>query len=86
MIDHSILSPSGRVSDRAREAALERNRRALFGDGLPFPSCRQPSERERLLRQAAELETLADRGMSPVKHRREAVRLRKSVVARDRGY
>ena len=39
-IDHSTLSPSGRVSKRIRKAALERTRRELFGDGLPLVSFR----------------------------------------------
>ena len=64
-IDHSLLSPSGRVSGRAKKAALERMRRELFGDGLPFPTCPQPSQKTRLLRQAKELRALAARGMRP---------------------
>ena len=74
-IDHSLLSPSGRVSKRARKAALERTRRELFGDGLPFPTCKQPSKAERLLREAATLRDLADRGMRPRAHRKEADKL-----------
>ena len=71
-IDHSILSPSGRVSKRARNAALERTRRELFGDGLPYPTCPQPTERECLLRQARNLRDLAARGMKPRAFTKEA--------------
>ena len=75
-IDHSTLSPSGRVSKRTRRAAQERTRLELFGpDGLQRATTPQPSKRERLLAQAAELRELADRGMSPRKHRKEATRL-----------
>ena len=70
-------SPSGGMSKRARMAARERLRRQLFGDGLPFPKAKQPTKKETLLRQADELDALADRGMSPRKHRKEAARLRK---------
>lgn len=76
-VDHSTLSPSGKVSSRARKAAQERAREELFGDGLAFPQTEQPTERERLLRRIAELEELAGRGMGPRKHWREAKRLRK---------
>lgn len=64
-IDHSILSPSGTVSKRAGKAALERERRRLFGDGLPHPTCEQPSEKQRLLKQAKDLRDMAARGMRP---------------------
>ena len=74
-VDHSLLSPSGRMSKRALKAAQERTRRGLFGDGLPFPSCPQPTEREALLRQAQELRLLASRGVTPKKLTRKAVEL-----------
>ena len=75
-IDHSILSPSGRVSKRARKAALERTRKELFGpNGLARPSCPQPTKREQLLRQAQNLRALAARGMSTRAFNREAERL-----------
>lgn len=65
-IDHSTLSPSGRVSERARHAALERTRVELFGEeGLQRAPVPQPTEQESLLRQAANLRDLAERGMSP---------------------
>ncbi len=47
MIDHGILSPSGRVSRRARKVALERVRRELFGsNGLARSEAKQPPEHE----------------------------------------
>lgn len=76
-VDHSTLSPSGKVSSRTRKATQEWTRKELFGDGLAFPQTEQPTEREHLARRIEELEALADRGMGPRKHRREAARLRK---------
>jgi len=73
--DHSILSPNGRVSKRAREAAIERTRRTLFGDGLAFPSGPQRTEKEIDLRRAEELRGLAKRGMKPRAYLKEAQRL-----------
>ena len=78
-IDHSLLSPSGRVSKRARKAAQERVRRELFGDGLPYPTCKQPTQKERLLRQAKNLRELAARGMRPKAFIREAEELEKQA-------
>lgn len=77
-VDHTLLSPSGRVSKRARKAADERTRRELFGPGSGFEGwgeIKQPSDRERLLTQATRLRELAARGMSPRKYTREAERL-----------
>ena len=52
----SMSSPSGHTSKRAQEAAAARLSEALFGPGgLQRPTCPQPTERERLLRQAEEL-------------------------------
>ena len=78
-IDHGILSPSGRVSGRARKAAMQRERvrlgwDQLFADLVPgLPA--QPSERESLLRQAAELRELAKRGMKPRAYLKAAIAL-----------
>lgn len=74
-IDHTILSPSGRVSKRARAAALARETARLFppgtfGDGRP-----KQCERTQDLRYAAFLRELAERGVGPRKHRKEAARL-----------
>lgn len=38
ILDHGILSPSGRVSRRAEKAAKERVRKELFGPGIPYPT------------------------------------------------
>ena len=76
--DHSGLSPSGRVSKRARAAWLAREAARLFPPGT-FADTRRPEnadeKRVRLLRTAAELRALADRGMKPRAHRRAAERL-----------
>lgn len=56
---------AGRMSKRSRKAALKRLHDALFPDGIPAPRCPQPTERERLLREAQDLRTLAARGMHP---------------------
>ena len=71
----ALSSPSGAMSGHAREAANERLRRALFGDGLPYPTCQQPTKAEALLRHAAELRELAARGIRPRAYIREAERL-----------
>ena len=66
------------MSKRARAAAMKRETARLFaGVDLHGGATPQPSERERDLRQAAELEALAARGMASRKFRKEAVRLRK---------
>ncbi len=77
-IDHSILSPSGHCSKRARKAALKREYARLFPPDV-LADMRghlpQVSEREQLMRQAKQLRELAERGMCPRKYRREAERL-----------
>lgn len=84
MFDHSILSPSGRVSKRSRKVALERARVDIFGpQGLKRPGLpKQPTEKESILRQARELREMADRGMRPRAFRKEADRL-EALVNRD---
>ena len=79
MIDHGILSPSGKVSKRARKAALKRCAKELFPDDFVWPSTPQPTKRERLLRQAAELRALANRGMNTRKYNKEADKLEKEA-------
>ena len=72
----ALGSPSGKMSKRAREAAQKRLSVALFGpDGLQIPPPNPEPEKDRLLRQSAELRELAKRGMSPRKHLKEAKRL-----------
>lgn len=75
-IDHSLLSPSGRMSKAARERALTREAERLF-DGVDIrpKGPAQPTEREAMLQQAARLRDLAARGMHPRKYVKEAERL-----------
>jgi hypothetical protein len=75
-IDHSLLSPSGRMSKRARAAAMKRETERLFaGVGDLRGTVAQPSERARLLHWAKELRIMAARGMSVRKFTREAEKL-----------
>ena len=62
----ALSSPSGKMSKAARERANKRLSLALFGqNGMPFPTSRIPLRKEVLLRQAAQLRELANRGMKP---------------------
>ena len=63
------------MSKRARDAANERLRRSLFGDGLQQAPVPQPTEKEALLRQAADLRALAKHGVKPMAHIRKAEEL-----------
>lgn len=75
-VDHGLLSPSGKMSKRARDAALERERIKLFGsEGLQAPSHPQSSERDMDLAQAARLRKFA--ALHPRKYLKEAERLEK---------
>lgn len=77
----ALSSPSGRMSKRARAAAMKRLSLALFGEGgVPRALPKQPSERERLLRHAATLRDLAARGMSVRKFTREADALERQAA------
>jgi hypothetical protein len=82
----ALSSPSGRMSKRAREAALARIRQQLFAGvditGGPTP---QPSEAERLRRHADRLDDLANRGMSARKYRREAAAARERAAELEAG-
>lgn len=82
-LDHSMMSPSGHISARARRAALERARVELFGKGgLPWPKGPpQPSEVDYLRRQARELSELAARGMKPRAYAKKAAELRAQADA-----
>ena len=72
----AMSSPSGRMSRRAKEAATKRLSVALFGEaGLQREQTPQPSERDKLLSQAARLRELAERGMNTKRYMREAGRL-----------
>lgn len=79
-IDHSILSPSGRCSKRAREAALKREYGRLFPPGFWDVVADTPEEATAkrialLLGSAKRLRDLAAMGMSTKKYTREADRL-----------
>jgi hypothetical protein len=76
-IDHSLLSPSGRVSKRAREEAMKREAEILFPPGYwaaPEKTTEGIAQEniDRLLRAAHNLRGLAARGMSPKKHLKAA--------------
>ena len=83
-VDHSILSPSGRISKAARKRALARETARLFaewGGHMPGPrGPKQPSEKEKVLNQARRLRELAGRGMSRRKYAKEADRLEALAV------
>ena len=79
-IDHSILSPSGRVSKRSREAAMKREAAKLFPPGFwDAPKKTDLEIRKQkslsLRRSASNLRELAERGMSTGKFLKEAKRL-----------
>lgn len=72
----AMTSPSGRMSKRAQEAARKELSLALFGEGgLQRARPSQPSRKERLLREAANLRDLAARGMKTRAFTKEAARL-----------
>ena len=58
-IDHSLLSPSGRMSKRARRAAMDRETKRLFPDGFweskPKPA---PTEAEKIAHEIEYLERI----------------------------
>ncbi len=77
-IDHSILSPSGHISKRAKKQYMDKFANELFGNGgreLLKPTCKQPTEKESLLRQAETLRDLAKRGMKPRAYLKQAIEL-----------
>ncbi len=79
-IDHSLLSPNGRVSKRARASALAREAARLFPPGYwdeaPLSQAEQDAQRAASLRGTAKtLRDLAARGMHPRKYVKEADRL-----------
>lgn len=86
--DHGILSPSGRISKRGRDAAIKRLADRLWPDGCtredicgkdpePTEEERLAAERGYLLAQAKRLRDLANLGMSRRKFNKEAERLEK---------
>ncbi len=61
-----MSSPSGQMSKRAHKAATKRLAFALWGvEGMPKPTCKQPTKYEVLMRQAKEFRELASHGMHP---------------------
>lgn len=77
----AMSSPSGRMSKRARDAATARLGVALFGPGgLERPKVTQPTERENLLRAAADLRELAARGMRTKAYTKQAEMLEKRAA------
>lgn len=52
-IDHSLLSPSGRMSKRARKAAIKRETARLFSEPYVPPAPDTRTRRERLEQTAA---------------------------------
>lgn len=79
----ALSSPSGRMSKRARKAASDRLRVALFGKHCTREDIQRTtpkkSEKVMLLEQAASLRDLAARGMSTRKFNKEADRLEKQA-------
>ena len=76
-INHSLLSPSGHISKRARNAALACEAAILFPPG--YWDLLESTEQDiravealSLRRAAADLRSLASRGMSPRKFNRAA--------------
>lgn len=79
-VDHGLLSPSGRVSARARRAARRREHARLFPPG--YWALREVSEPDQLRRladaaerQAAQLRDLAARGQRPRAYPKKAAEL-----------
>lgn len=79
-IDHTLLSPSGRCSKRARDAAMKREAAKLFPPGFFDKPTPTPEEQARQkadgLRLAAKtLRELAARGMNRHRYTHEAAKL-----------
>jgi hypothetical protein len=70
----ALSSPSGRMSKRARNAALARLGSALFSGYTPAPRPVE-SERDNCLRRAKDFRDMAARGMKPRAFLKEALRL-----------
>lgn len=85
VIDHGLLSPSGRMSQRARWAALAREYKKMFPPALLALMAEVPQEgtRDYLLRRAAELRSLAARGMNSRTYSRLAATLEKEAAKLD---
>ena len=79
-VDHSLLSPSGRMSKRARRAALERTRRELFGDGITLRKLTPDVSAQAWRHRAAMFRDLAARGLKPRAHLKEAERCERLAI------
>lgn len=76
----AIASPSGRISKAAFNRASKRLSVALFGEGgLQLSEPKQPTEAERLEREADTLERLAKGGMKPRAYLKKAEELREQA-------
>ena len=83
-VDHSLLSPSGRMSKRARRAAEARETAKLFPPGFwdkPALTAKEQAsaKRESMVRHVKTLRDLAARGMSQRRFTREADRLEQDI-------
>lgn len=77
-----MTSPSGRMSKRTHKATTERLAFAMWGaEGMPKPTCKQPTEYETLMRQAKEFRELASRGMHPRSYIKQAEMHEKAAEA-----
>ena len=83
-IDHGLLSPSGRISKRARAAALQREATRLFAGVILQPPIPQPTQQEQYRQQAKRLRDLSDRGMKRRAYAKEANRLETLAAELDR--
>jgi hypothetical protein len=89
-IDHTVLSPSGRVSKAARKAALKSEAARLFPPGFWSEPQKSAAEQGRekaasLRRSAANLRHLAALGMSKRKFTRAAERMEAEAAALEVG-
>jgi hypothetical protein len=89
-IDHTLLSPSGKVSKRARKAMLAREAARLFPPGTfsqpEKTEAEKLTERANTLNQsAARLRELAARGMKPRAYLKAAERMESEAAALSKG-
>ena len=84
MLDHGTLSPSGHVSKRTERRTKQAARDELVAYLAALPSVPPEDRRLRLLRQAAELRTLAARGMKPRAHAKRAAELEAEAHAMEK--
>ena len=88
-IDHGLLSPSGKMSKRARAAALERERKKLFPPGFwdvkVSPEEALAKKIAGIRRSAKNMRELAARGMSPRKFTCQAERMEKEADMLEKG-